>query len=165
MDGMRIDIVSDTHGYLSKELLAALPGADLIVHAGDICSLEDYAALQEIAPVRLCLGNNDWSYEYGPEVTKVVRFKEEGLRFELAHHRELLDLATCDVGICGHTHRAVIEKAARGALIVNPGSTTFPRAGRGPTIARLYVKSGSVLSAKIIDLEPKKDHGMLRWWG
>ena len=31
----RIDIISDTHGYLSPALLDELKGADLIIHAGD----------------------------------------------------------------------------------------------------------------------------------
>ena len=50
MGYMRYDIVSDTHGYLSPALLAELEGADVIVHAGDICSPSDYRRLEEIAP-------------------------------------------------------------------------------------------------------------------
>ena len=34
----RIDIISDTHGYLSPALLDELEGADLIIHAGDLTS-------------------------------------------------------------------------------------------------------------------------------
>mgnify|MGYP003373323359 CR=1 FL=1 len=41
-DAKRIDIISDTHGYLSDELLAALEGADLIIHAGDMTSEADW---------------------------------------------------------------------------------------------------------------------------
>ena len=69
---MRYDIISDTHGYLSKRLLDQLQGADTIVHAGDICSASDYRTLSQIAPVQLCLGNNDWSYDFGPEVSPFV---------------------------------------------------------------------------------------------
>ena len=58
---MRFDIVSDTHGYLSPELLDELEGADYIVHAGDICSEGDYRRLERIATVFMCLGNNDWA--------------------------------------------------------------------------------------------------------
>ena len=39
---MRYDIISDTHGHLSSELLRELEGADLILHAGDCCSVDDY---------------------------------------------------------------------------------------------------------------------------
>ena len=65
---VRFDVISDTHGYLSSELLEALQGANYIVHAGDITSNADYQTLQKIAPVKLCLGNNDFCYNYGPMV-------------------------------------------------------------------------------------------------
>ena len=80
---MRYDIISDTHGYLSKRLLDELQGADTIVHAGDICSASDYRALGQIAPIQLCLGNNDWSYDFGPEVKRVKVFFSSGLRWEV----------------------------------------------------------------------------------
>lgn len=34
--GTRIGLISDTHGLLRPEALAALRGSDLIIHAGDI---------------------------------------------------------------------------------------------------------------------------------
>ena len=48
----RIDIISDTHGYLSPALLDELEGADLIIHAGDLTSEMDYEHRCTIAPVR-----------------------------------------------------------------------------------------------------------------
>ena len=47
----RIDVLSDTHGRLSHEVLDALDGCDLIVHAGDITSDEDFVTLGALAPV------------------------------------------------------------------------------------------------------------------
>ena len=41
----RIDIISDTHGYLSPALLDELKGADLIIHAGDLTSEMDYTIM------------------------------------------------------------------------------------------------------------------------
>ena len=59
---MRYDIISDTHGHLSPELLRALEGADFIVHAGDICSGSDWRTLCGLADeVHACLGNNDFA--------------------------------------------------------------------------------------------------------
>ena len=57
-----------------------------------------------------------------------------------------------DVAICGHTHRPFVERDAKtGALVMNPGSPTFPRAG-GPTIGRIIADNGKVQSAKIVPL-------------
>ena len=146
----RYDIVSDTHGYLSPELLAALEGADYIVHAGDICSPSDYRKLEGIAPLWLCLGNNDWAYDYGPQVKRMLRFASGGLRWQFNHYQERLDLSTCEIAICGHTHRAMLERSGD-RVLMNPGSPTFPRRG-GPSMGRIVLEDGKVLSAEIIRL-------------
>lgn len=147
----RIDIISDTHGHLSDQLLAALEGADLIVHAGDLTSESDYFELRAIAPMRAVLGNNDWYYDYGPEVKKTARFTYEGLTFGVAHYREDVPLDGVDVAVCGHTHRPKIVNMGR-RVLVNPGSPTYPRTMQGPTIARMLVRNGEILSLDIINL-------------
>ena len=150
--GARVDIISDTHGRLSPELMRAIKGADLVIHAGDLTSERNWRELKGATKrIEGVLGNNDYYYDYGPELQKLNVFTYEGLRFSVTHYREDLPLATSDVGVCGHTHRPVIERKGR-CLIINPGSPTYPRSMRGPTIARIYVEAGTVISAKIIDL-------------
>lgn len=154
---MRFDIVSDTHGYLSPELLEELQGADYIVHAGDICSMGDLQRLERIAPVQICKGNNDWSLDFGAHISRVARFFSDGLRWEICHYRERLDLETCEIAICGHTHRPYIERDQRtGTLVMNPGSPTFPRAF-GPSMGRIITHKGKILHAEILHVEPKKE--------
>lgn len=159
----RIDVLSDTHGRLSREVLDALDGCDLIVHAGDITSEADYATLKALAPLRMCLGNNDWQGEYGPEVTRMVRFEYEGLRFSVTHYEEKLTGDHFDVGIFGHTHVPECKHLGNGSLMMNPGSPTFPRSSSGPTMGRIMVEDGTVLSAEIIKLTPAKEE--TRGWG
>ena len=154
---MRFDIVSDTHGHLSEELLEALQGADYIVHAGDMCSESDYHRLARIAPIHMCLGNNDWGMSYGPDVKRLTKFFAAGLRWQICHYEERLDLLTCDVAICGHTHRPFFERDARTrALVMNPGSPTFPRTAKGPTIGRIIAENGHVSEVHIIQLRRKR---------
>lgn len=154
---MRFDIVSDTHGYLAPELLKALEGADYIVHAGDICSDSDYYRLMRIAPVHACLGNNDWGSDYGPQVKRVTSFFAGGLRWQVCHYHERLDLQVCDVAICGHTHRPFFERDPRTrTLVMNPGSPTFPRTSKGPTIGRIVAENGHVREVRIIELRKIK---------
>lgn len=162
---MRFDIVSDTHGHLSNELLKALRGADMIMHAGDCCTYEDYRELCDIAPVAMCLGNNDWGMDYGPDVERVTRVFMCGLRWQLCHYEERLDLATCDVAICGHSHRPFIrwESSPGGSskiLVMNPGSPTFPRTAQGPTIGRVLVsRDGTIKHVEIVELKPREKRG------
>lgn len=161
---LRFDIISDTHGRLSAELIDALQGADMIMHAGDCCALEDYRELCSIAPVAMCLGNNDWGNEYGPGVERLTRVFRAGLRWQLCHYEERLDLATCDVAICGHSHRPFIrwEKSPGGSrevLVMNPGSPTFPRTSKGPTMGRVLVReNGEILHTEIVELRSSKEN-------
>lgn len=147
----RVDIISDTHGYLSPELLAALKGADLVIHAGDLTSEEDWEHLKSLGPIRAVLGNNDYYRDYGPEVERLCRFEYEGLRFAVAHYREDLPVGSVDVAVCGHTHRARVVQLG-GCTVVNPGSASYPRGMRGPTIARMLVEAGKIISLDIVDL-------------
>lgn len=148
----RVDIISDTHGRLSSELLATIEGCDLLIHAGDITSESNWAELEASVPeIRAVLGNNDWYYDYGPKVGKINTFVYEGVSFSVSHYHEMLPILESDVAVCGHTHRAKIEKVGR-CIVINPGSASYPRGGRGPTIGRLMVDNGVVLSAQIIDL-------------
>lgn len=150
-DAKRIDIISDTHGHLSSRLLQELEGADLIVHAGDMTSESDYFELATIAPIKAVLGNNDYFYDYGPGVERTIRFEYEGLRFTVNHYQERLQLMGVDVAVCGHTHRSKIMRLGA-CTLVNPGSPTYPRDGRGPTMARMFVMDGTIVSTKIISL-------------
>lgn len=167
----RFDIVSDTHGHLSDGLLGELKGADYIMHAGDCCSYGDYQTLCGIAPMEMCLGNNDWGMDYGPGVERVTRVFKEGLRWQLCHYEERLDLATCDIAICGHSHRPFVrwENSPGGAsrvLVINPGSPTFPRTAEGPTIARVMIEDGKVQDARIVRIEEdrgQEDRFSLAW--
>src|SRR4051812_26678959 len=55
----RVGVISDTHGLLRDDAIAALQGSELIIHAGDIGTPEVLQRLSQIAPVRAVRGNND----------------------------------------------------------------------------------------------------------
>ena len=147
----RVDIISDTHGYLAPELLSELAGADLILHAGDIIHASDLAALEDIAPVYAVLGNNDYFGELPAWVQKEAKFHYEGLSFYMTHIKNPFKRIHANCVVYGHTHVPYVEKTSRGYEI-NPGSPTFPRSQAGATMARLWVKKGAVFSAAIVEL-------------
>ena len=151
----RVDIVSDTHGTLSPELLSQLKGADLIVCAGDVTSVEDYDRLCCIAPVHAVLGNNDYFFDYGPSVSRLATFEYEGLSFAVAHYREDLAKIDADVKVFGHTHVPVSQRVGE-TVWVNPGSPTFPRSEVGPSFARALVVPGEVQSVEIVRLSARR---------
>ena len=55
----RIGVISDTHGRLRPEAVAALQGCEAILHGGDIGSADILARLSAIAPTTAVRGNND----------------------------------------------------------------------------------------------------------
>ena len=56
---MVIGVISDTHGLLRPEAMAALEGVDHILHAGDVGEISILEKLAAIAPVTAIRGNID----------------------------------------------------------------------------------------------------------
>ena len=153
---MLVGIVSDTHipkvgEVVPDEAVERLRGADLILHAGDLVSLEVIRQLEEIAPVRAVQGNMDY-----PEVRDRYPVKEvftlEGLRFGLTHgsgapvgiERRVMELfrgSDLDVLVFGHTHKALIEER-KGVLLLNPGSPNDNRFHPHKSLILLRIEGG-----------------------
>ena len=152
-----IGVISDTHGLLRPEAVAALAGVERIVHAGDIGSPEVIAALRRIAPVSAVRGNNDreaWAADI-PE-TEVVEVG--AVSFYVLHDLHELDLDPRAAGfaavIAGHSHQPRREERD-GVLYLNPGSAG-PRRFKLPiSLARLTV-AGRRVQAKLVTLEIAK---------
>src|SRR5664279_554509 len=52
----KLGLLSDTHGFLDKDILAFLSICDEILHAGDIGSMEVIDSLQSVKPLRAVYG-------------------------------------------------------------------------------------------------------------
>jgi len=55
----KILLISDTHGFIDKDILKYVKSVDEVWHAGDIGSLEVVERIQEIKPLRAVYGNID----------------------------------------------------------------------------------------------------------
>jgi putative phosphoesterase len=147
-------VISDTHGLLRPEAVAALAGVERIVHAGDIGSRDVLTALERIAPVSAVRGNNDrerWAAAI-PE-TEVVEVG--GVSLYVLHDLHELDLDPRAAGfaavIAGHSHQPRVEDRD-GVLFLNPGSAG-PRRFKLPiSLARLTV-AGPRVRAELVTLE------------
>jgi putative phosphoesterase len=151
---MVIGVISDTHGLLRPEALAALRGCNPILHAGDIGSADVLEQLRRLAPVFAVRGNNDrerWA-ELLPE-TEVVDVQK--FRLYLLHDLHTLDLDPAAAGfhavISGHSHREKIEEK-QGVLYFNPGSAGPRRFKLPVSIGRLTL-SKRKLRGEIIELK------------
>lgn len=141
-----IGVISDTHGLLRPEALAALQGSELIIHAGDVGDPEILKQLAAIASVKAVRGNIDtsaWARRL-PE-TEVV--EAGGISIYVLHDLAQLDLKPEAAGfhavIYGHSH-VPKQDERNGVLYFNPGSAG-PRRFKLPiTVGRMIVDRGKV---------------------
>jgi putative phosphoesterase len=148
-----VGVISDTHGLMRPEAVAALEGCDLIVHGGDVGGPEVLERLRAIAPVRAVRGNNDrgaWASRL--PVSDAV--EAGGARLYVVHEIAALDLDANAAGfaavVSGHSHRPHSE-TRDGVLYLNPGSAGPRRFSLPVTVALLTVR-GERLSHEIVEL-------------
>jgi hypothetical protein len=148
-----VGVISDTHGLLRPEAVAALHDSDLLIHAGDVGDPTILERLRAIAPTFAVRGNVDTSaWADALPLTEVVEVGD--LRMFVLHNLSDLDLDPTIAGfaavISGHTHRPHAE--IRGdVLYLNPGSAGPPRFTLPIAVARLTI-SGSRIAHEIIEL-------------
>jgi putative phosphoesterase len=148
----RVGCVSDTHGLVRPEALAALAGVELIVHAGDVGSPEVLERLREVAPVVAIRGNND-SGAWAKRLPETDVVEVAGRSLFLIHDVNELDLdpsaAGIDVVVSGHSHRPRVETRG-GVVFVNPGSIGPRRFTLPVALALLHISVR--VRAKIVEL-------------
>jgi len=172
MRDVRVVVVSDTHAPRRWKSCPAtvarqLRGADLILHAGDVCTAAVLDELSGYAPVRAVLGNND-----GPDVAawgapQALELDLGGLPAGVIHdsgarvgrlarlHRRF---PAARLVVFGHSHIPLDESSdgsdpgdpSGSVRIFNPGSPTDRRRQPQGTIGVLRIEDGHLLAADIV---------------
>jgi putative phosphoesterase len=155
---MDIGLISDTHGLLRPEVLPALEGCEVVLHAGDVGSREILEALKAVGPVHAVRGNTDRG-ALGQSLPLTEFVEVGGVTLCMIHILEELDLdpvaAGVDVVVYGHTHRPRVDER-EGVLFVNPGSCGPRRFDLPVTISRLSVGPTGDLSVRLVPLESEQ---------
>jgi putative phosphoesterase len=169
MAGMRVAVLSDTHAprfwkQCPPAVAEQLREADLILHAGDVCTVSVLDELAGFAPVRAVLGNND-----GPDVARwgaepTAEFELDGLLVAMVHdsgaaqgrparlRRMFPDAALV---VFGHSH-IPWDHSEQGQRSFNPGSPTDRRRQPRGTMGLLEVADGQLRSAQIVPVTPSR---------
>jgi putative phosphoesterase len=148
-----VGVISDTHGLLRPEAVAALHDSDVIIHAGDVGDPRILERLRAIAPTYAVRGNVDTSA--WAETLPLTEVVEVGaLQIYILHNLADLDLnpkaARFAAVISGHTHRPNAQ-LRDDVLYLNPGSAGPRRFTLPIAVARMVV-TGSRLSHQIVEL-------------
>jgi putative phosphoesterase len=142
--GMRIGLISDTHGLLRPEALAALQGCAQIIHAGDIGKPQVLDGLRAIAPLEAIRGNIDMA-DWALELPERLDLRIGGLTLHVLHDLKQLDIdplaAGIDVVIAGHSHKPKVERRD-GVLYINPASAGPRRFSLPISLALLELNDG-----------------------
>ena len=160
---MRLLLISDTHlpkraKALPEPLLAELPRADVVFHAGDWVDTATLDLLESrSARLVAVYGNND-----GPglraRLPEVARAELGGLRFGVVHEtgasqgREARCAARfpdLDVLVFGHSHIPWDTTAATGLRLLNPGSPTDRRRQPYCTYMTATVDAGALTDVEL----------------
>ncbi|MFJ3656180.1 metallophosphoesterase family protein [Streptomyces nigra] len=160
---MRLLLMSDTHlpkraKALPEPLLAELPRADVVFHAGDWVDTATLDLLESrSARLVAVYGNND-----GPglraRLPEIARAELGGLRFGVVHEtgaaqgREARCAARfpdLDVLVFGHSHIPWDTTAATGLRLLNPGSPTDRRRQPYCTYMTATVDAGALTDVEL----------------
>jgi uncharacterized protein len=160
---VRVVVLADTHAprrwrACPPRVAEQLRGADLILHAGDVCTASVLAELAEYAPVTAVLGNND-----GPDVARwgaaaTAEVDLDGLRVAMVHDagpavgrlaRMRRRFPGADLVVFGHSH-IPLDESSCGLRIFNPGSPTDRRRQPHGTLGVLRIDSGALVEAAIV---------------
>ncbi|MBC8881493.1 MULTISPECIES: metallophosphoesterase family protein [Pseudomonas] len=140
---MKVGVISDTHGLLRPEAIAALQGCAQIIHAGDIGSQDIVEQLTAIAPLHIVRGNNDMDADWAKPIADHLRFDIDGWQVLLVHDiadvPALLD-DSVKLVVTGHSHKPLIDWRGD-TLYLNPGSAGRRRFKLPVTLAILEMNS------------------------
>jgi putative phosphoesterase len=157
---VRLGIISDTHGKLRPEALAAFAQVDRILHGGDVGTVELLDELGRVAPVTAVYGNVD-GLDIRTRCPRVARLELEGLVIVVTHgdqfgsptpgilHREFPD---ADVLVYGHTHKPLLELVDKTVTVMNPGSAGATRFGIPPSVGIMELEPGLPPRARLVPL-------------
>jgi putative phosphoesterase len=160
---MLIGVISDTHiperaPKIPEIVFKIFKDVELILHAGDLVSVQVQDQLEELAPTICVQGNMD-RYQ-GLKLPERKTLNLEGIEVGLNHGEvyprgdtQQLRYIGLEMGvkvlITGHTHWSFI-KELEDMLLLNPGSPTVPRLS-DPTVMLIEVENGK-LDARIVKI-------------
>jgi uncharacterized protein len=163
---VKVVVLADTHAprrwrQCPRDVAEQLATAELILHAGDVCTATVLDELSSYAPLRAVLGNND-----GPDVAawgapETLEFEVAGVPVAMVHDsgkaagrsaRLRRQFPAAQLVVFGHSH-IPLDEAADGIRIFNPGSPTDRRRQPRCTFGVLDFDDRRLVQARILPVD------------
>lgn len=160
----RIGVMSDTHGFVPRQVYDFFKDVDIIIHCGDIGSSDVLDELRLFKPVLAVYGNCDDRYAYD-DVARVQYDTIEGVKIMVTHiggypkHydrsiKEELQKSNCDIFFCGHSHiLRVMYDEEMDFLLINPGACGRQGIHHKATLIRLCIDQGEAKDLEIMEFD------------
>ena len=162
---MRVVVLSDTHAprrwrICPPRVAEQLRGADLILHAGDVCTAGVLDELAQYAPVLAVAGNNDGADVVAWGAAETVEVDVGGLAVAMLHDsgaatgrlaRMRRRFPAAALVVFGHSH-IPLDESGYGLRIFNPGSPTDRRRQPSGTLGILRIEDGHLTEATILQV-------------
>lgn len=155
-------LLSDTHGFMDKNILSHAQEVDEVWHAGDIGDITVMDKLKSIKPIFMVHGNID-DDKVRREIPAEQYLKRGGLNFFMTHIggyakriptkiREKINSRPTDVLICGHSHILRAGYDSNNLLCLNPGAAGHHGFHQSRTMMRFEVSNGKIKNLSAIEL-------------
>ena len=136
MNGMKVLIVSDTHGnhFNLDRILDQAGAVDMFIHLGDVEGGEEYLDAVVDCEKHMVKGNNDFFSDLPKEeefsIGKYKIFITHGHGYYVSVDPENIKeegkARNADIVMFGHTHRPYLDQGKE-ITVLNPGSVSYPR--------------------------------------
>lgn len=160
MAGLRLGIISDTHGLLRPEVFDLFREVDHILHGGDVGSRQLLTELEALAPVTAVFGNTDGADLRG-RLPAVARVALDGFDVVVTHGDQFGSptpaalheaFPTAEIIVYGHTHRPLLELVDRTVTVMNPGGAGPRRFDLAPSVGIMELEPGIPPRARLVTL-------------
>lgn len=159
----RILLISDTHGYISKEVISHAQTVDEVWHAGDWGNLVDFNFGDNVE-LRGVYGNID-DILIRNKYPKELHFQIEGLKVYMTHIggypgryakgiSQRLDELKPGLYICGHSHICKVMRDKKKDLIhFNPGAIGNKGFHKKRTMMKFAIEDGKLIDINILEYD------------
>lgn len=160
----KILLLSDTHSYLGKEMIAHAETVDEVWHAGDIGDVKVMDQLRKVALVRGVYGNID-DATIRNEFPENLIFNCEGVKVFMTHIggyppkynarvKKIIEQERPKLYICGHSHiLKVMPDKTYGLLHMNPGAIGQHGFHQKRTMLKFTIHQNNIKDLMVVEME------------
>ncbi len=163
-DGMKIGLISDTHGFLHERIFHHFKDCDEIWHAGDVGDVSVIEQLEQFKPTRGVYGNIDDKTIQSVFPEELI-LEIEGVKIYMIHIggtppryatgvRKRLEDIKPQLFICGHSHilKVMADDSLGKMLYMNPGAAGNHGFHQVRTLLRFDLEAGRIKNLEVIEL-------------